>query len=69
MKSNQKELCTVPSKEQLEKIENIKMLGYTYDKQHSMAAAGVIFSKGNDFYFFGLEGEIMHNPKGLMIKV
>jgi len=55
-----------PTQEQLQKIEEIKKQGYTWNKSKSIAAAGVIFEKGEDFYPFGMDGEIEHNPKPLL---
>lgn len=42
---------------------------YVWDKKHSAASAGVVLRRkfDGDFWFFGLEGEIMHNPEGLLI--
>lgn len=43
---------------------------YKWDKQHSAAAAGVVLKRADgDFWFFGMEGEIMHNPDGITIKL
>lgn len=44
---------------------------YVWDKQHSVAAAGVVLKRQSDgdFWFFGMEGEIMHNPEGITIKL
>jgi hypothetical protein len=41
--------------------------GYVWDKKHSTAAACVILKRADgDFWLFGLEGEIMHNPEALL---
>lgn len=43
---------------------------YKWDKQHSVAAAGVVLKRPDgDFWFFGMEGEIMHNPDGIKIPI
>lgn len=49
----------------------MKNHGYKWNKQHSTAAAGVILKRDSDgdFWFFGMEGEIMHNPDGITIKL
>lgn len=40
---------------------------YKWDKKHSTAAAAVILKRADgDFWLFGLEGEIMHNPEALV---
>lgn len=41
---------------------------YVWDKPHSVSAAGVILKRKSDgdFWFFGLGGEIMHNPEALI---
>jgi hypothetical protein len=40
---------------------------YRHDKAHSVAAAGVVLKRAldGDFWLFGLDGEIMHNPEAL----
>lgn len=67
-----------PTSRQERKIEDLKKEGYTWDAKHSVAAAGVVLSRGkrkagsiakDDFWFFGMEGEIMHNPDGITIKL
>ena len=55
----------VPTRAQLDKVFKLRAEGYTWDRGHSIAACGIILKKGNDFYFFGLNGEIMHNPEAL----
>jgi hypothetical protein len=55
---------TIPTQEQTDKIEVLKKNGYVWNQQESIAAAGVVMRKGKDFWFFGLDGEIMHNPVG-----
>lgn len=44
---------------------------YVWDKGRSVAAAGVVLKRDSDgdFWFFGMEGEIMHNPDGITIKL
>lgn len=54
-----------PTAEQTAKVEELKELGYTWDKEHSAMACGVVMAKGNDIWFFGLTGEIIHNPDKL----
>jgi hypothetical protein len=41
---------------------------YEWDKKHSTAAGGVVIKRKSDgdFWFFGMEGEIMHNPEALL---
>jgi len=48
--------------EQRKKIEELTAQGYVWHKEDSAAAAGVVLKKGEDVWFFGLGGEIMHNP-------
>ena len=44
------------------------MYRYVWDKQHSIASAGVVMKRADgDFWFFGMKGEIMHNPDGIKI--
>jgi hypothetical protein len=43
-----------------------KVKGYKWDKEHSTSACAVVLSKGSDFWLFGLDGSIMHNPKPLL---
>lgn len=65
---------TIPTTEQLNKIDELEVQGYKWNKPHSVSAAGVVLDKGKvgdsdyDFWFFGLDGEIMHNPKGFRIE-
>lgn len=59
----------MPTQEQINKIEELQQQGYKWDKQKSISAAGVVLTKGSDLYFFGLQGEIMHNPTGYSIKL
>jgi hypothetical protein len=54
--------------EQRKRIDELTAQGYVWDKEDSAAAAGVVLKKGEDTWFFGLGGEIMHNPQGLTIK-
>lgn len=53
------------NEEQSKKLHELEAQGYTFDEHMSIAACGVVMAKGNDVYFLGLEGEIMHNPDGL----
>ena len=50
------------SKEQSDKIVEIALQGYKLDMKDSISACGLVYKKGEDIWFFGLEGEIMHNP-------
>lgn len=52
-------------------MNQLQREGYIWDKQHSTAAAGVVVKRQSDgdFWFFGMEGEIMHNPDGITIKL
>lgn len=50
------------NKTQLAKISEIQSQGYVYNENRSISSAAVIFEKGNDFYFFGFDGSIEHNP-------
>jgi hypothetical protein len=52
-----------PTKEQNDKVEELRIDGYVWDQKDSISAAGVVMRKGEDIWFFGLEGEIMHNPQ------
>lgn len=52
--------------EQSKKIEELQSQGYVWNKQKSISAAGVILEKGEDFWFFGLSGEMEHNPTPLL---
>jgi len=63
------ENITFPTPEQEAKTEELRKIGYTWDKNKSTAACGVVLTKGDDLYFFGLSGEILHNPDGITIKV
>lgn len=57
-----------PTAEQEQKISELQDQGYVFDEHHSVAAAGVVLKQADgDFWFFGLDGEIMHNPEGLTI--
>lgn len=51
---------------QKEKMSEISDKGYKWNREESGAAAGVVMEKWHggkrDFWFFGLDGEIMHNP-------
>lgn len=56
------------TKEQEEQIEKLLKLGYIWDKEWSILASGVILKKSSaEFWFFGLQGEMIHNPKGITI--
>ena len=58
------------TKEQSEKIDELIASGYSWDKEWSISAAGVVLKKSkDDFWFFGMHGEIMHNPNGDAIRV
>lgn len=48
--------------EQRAKIEELILDGYIWNEKDSVAAAGVVLDKGADRWFFGLGGEILHNP-------
>jgi hypothetical protein len=58
-----------PTKLQNQFIKVLQSIGYKWDKPHS---AGVVLRRADgeflfrDFWFFGLEGEIMHNPEALL---
>jgi len=56
------------TKEQHEKIEELQKQGFKWNKSKSISACGVVLEKDNDIYFFGLNGEILHNPQGNTIK-
>lgn len=53
----------VSMNKQLDKIAALDKLGYKWDKTMSLQAAGVVMRKGEDIWFFGLDGSITHNPK------
>lgn len=59
----------IPTKEQLDKTDELRAQGYIWNQAKSISACGVVMEKDNDIWFFGLGGEIMHNPEGLTIKV
>jgi len=52
--------------EQHKKMNELINEGYQWNQQKSISAAGVILDKGEDFWFFGLSGEIEHNPQALL---
>ena len=56
-----------PTKAQVAKIEELKTQGYSFNKDKSLAAAGVIMDKGDDLWFFGLDESIEHNPEYISI--
>jgi hypothetical protein len=60
-----------PTKEQLDKLVELKKKGYVWDKQMSISCAGVVYKKGEDIWIFDLEGGIHHNSglQMLLIKV
>lgn len=58
-----------PTKEQLEKTEELRKQGYVWDKNMSIACAGVVMKKGDDIWIFDLEGGIHHNPQMVRIQV
>lgn len=60
---------TGPTQEQDDKIQSLERDGYVWDKQKSISAAGVVLTKGKDLWFFGMNGEIMHNPQSVTIKL
>lgn len=53
--------------EQQKKIEELVANGYIWNKEDSVAAAGVVLDKGKDRWFFGLSGEIIHNPDQIAV--
>jgi CRISPR/Cas system CMR subunit Cmr6 (Cas7 group RAMP superfamily) len=57
------------SQAQLDKIEEIKQQGYTWNKALSTSYAAVVMNKGNDIWVFDLDGEIHHNPHIVRIPV
>lgn len=62
---NNSSSTSVPTKEQLDKINQLAADGYKYNKAKSISAAGVVLEKGDDLWFFDLDGGIMHNPQCL----
>lgn len=48
--------------EQRAKIEELIADGYIWNQKDSIAAAGIVLDKGDDRWFIGLNGEILHNP-------
>lgn len=59
-----------PTYQQTQFTHYLQTIGYDWDKQHSAAAPGVILKRADgDFWFFGMQGEIMHNPDGITIKL
>jgi hypothetical protein len=61
--------ATGVTEEQNDKIWELGMLGYQVNEPKSISAAGLVMERGSDLWFFGLGGEIMHNPDGLHIKL
>lgn len=59
----------IPTPEQLAKTDALRADGYIWNQQKSISAAGVVMEKGDDMWFFGLGGEIMHNPEGPTIRL
>lgn len=57
-----------PTEEQNDKIFQLEKQGYKLDEPTSISACGLVYVKGKDIYFFGVDGEIMHNPDGLQIE-
>lgn len=57
------------TEEQDQKLWELSNEGYLGNMEKSVAAAGLVVEKGDDFWFFGLDGSIMHNPDGITIKV
>jgi len=55
-----------PTPAQDAKMKEIMAQGYTWDKKHSESACAVILAKGKDFWFFGLDGSIEHNPEAFL---
>lgn len=58
-----------PTKEQLDKTNELLSQGYIWDREKSISSAGVVLTKGDDLWWFGLNGEIMHNPDSITIKI
>jgi hypothetical protein len=59
---------SIPTNAQMAKMYEVRNSGYRLNEEKSLSAAGVIMEKGDDFWFFGLDGEILHNPVGYSIK-
>lgn len=57
-----------PTKFQLSLTNALLNQDYKWEKGQSLAAAGVVVKRESDgdFWFFGMEGEIMHNPETLL---
>jgi hypothetical protein len=55
--------------EQEAKIDELRLQGYIWNKHKSGASAGVVLEKGDDLWYFSLDGDIMHNPESLTIQV
>lgn len=56
-----------PTKLQNQFVKQLQHEGYKWDKKHSTSAACVILKRvDGDFWLFGMEGEIMHNPEVLL---
>lgn len=47
-----------PTQEQKDKLKELSDQGYKVDIKDSISACGVVLKKGNDTWFFGLDGEI-----------
>lgn len=50
-----------PTKQQQDHMEELKNQGYVYGVIESMLADGVVLTKDNDVWFFGANGETIHN--------
>jgi hypothetical protein len=56
-----------PTKLQTDLTNALRRSEYFWDKKHSTSAACVILKRADgDFWLFGMEGEIMHNPEALL---
>ena len=58
-----------PTAEQDSKMKQLMKQGYMWDKPMSASSAAVVLRKGNDLWFFGMQGEIDHNPQITTIKL
>ena len=56
---------TIP-KHITDRLNYLQSIGYKWNKEKSIAAAGVWLEKGNDFYLFDLEFNEYHNPPALL---
>lgn len=55
--------------QQIAEIDKLRADGYVWNKAKSTSSAGVVLEKGDDLYYFSLDGEIMHNPQSMSFSI